>query len=468
MRRLFKSGRLVAAASRSVAWRSSSARTPTGPRSASAARAAPSRGSRRQRLPRSSPTLRDGSRLVVRGDAQPLRSGRCHRGDVHRRAKALERLDLELRVRDRHDAEAVQRALVRRLASGHRRLRLSGRRPDFRSWTSSGIASVHVLVDTVNRRRRLRSRARARTRAAGWNAGCTSSICGTAADSGGSGLQKVEVSIRRGSGNYWDGVSSFSSGSQVWNLVTGAASWTYSFPASNFPADGTYTVEVRATDNALNVQSPVTSQAFTFDTTPPVIGASAIAATTGTSPAGFVKQGGGYNIYADASDASPVSSVTANVSSVTTAQTAVALPVCACELHRRRSHVRLQERTAHREHAARPGEQELHGECRRRRGQCQCACQLQRAGGQHRSSLTTVIAATTGTSPQGFVKQGGTYRVYANATDLPSGSGQLLRGQRRHAHRQRLHGDAPARPPSPSPPAAPAARARPTPTSPRS
>ena len=38
-------------------------------------------------------------------------------------------------------------------------------------------------------------------------------------------------------------------------------------------------------------------------------------------------------------------------------------------------------------------------------------------------SLTTVIAATTGTSPQGFVKQGGTYRVYANATDLPSGSG---------------------------------------------
>ena len=38
-------------------------------------------------------------------------------------------------------------------------------------------------------------------------------------------------------------------------------------------------------------------------------------------------------------------------------------------------------------------------------------------------SLQTVIAATTGTSPQGFVKQGGTYRVYANASDLPSGSG---------------------------------------------
>ena len=34
-------------------------------------------------------------------------------------------------------------------------------------------------------------------------------------------------------------------------------------------------------------------------------------------------------------------------------------------------------------------------------------------------SLQTVIAATTGTSPQGFVKQGGTYRVYANATTCP-------------------------------------------------
>ena len=34
-----------------------------------------------------------------------------------------------------------------------------------------------------------------------------------------------------------------------------------------------------------------------------------------------------------------------------------------------------------------------------------------------------MIAATTGTSPQGFVKQGGTYRVYANVTDLPAGAG---------------------------------------------
>ncbi len=75
------------------------------------------------------PHLGDGSRLLVRGDAQPLCSGRRLRGGVHGGAKALERLDLDVRLRDRHNAEAVQRALVRRLAAGHRRLRLPGPRP---------------------------------------------------------------------------------------------------------------------------------------------------------------------------------------------------------------------------------------------------------------------------------------------------------------------------------------------------
>ena len=57
--------------------------------------------------------------------------------------------------------------------------------------------------------------------------------------------------------------------------------------------------------------------------------AAAIAATTGTSPAGFVKQGGGYAVYADVTDVNGVSSVAANVSSITTGQTALALSTCA-------------------------------------------------------------------------------------------------------------------------------------------
>src|SRR5437868_6804261 len=36
-------------------------------------------------------------------------------------------------------------------------------------------------------------------------------------------------------------------------------------------------------------------------------------------------------------------------------------------------------------------------------------------------TLTTVVGAATGTSPAGFVKQGGGYRVYANASDAGSG-----------------------------------------------
>ena len=47
--------------------------------------------------------------------------------------------------------------------------------------------------------------------ASGWNAGCaTVGFCGTYSDAT-TGVQKVEISIRRGAGNYWNG-SGFSSG----------------------------------------------------------------------------------------------------------------------------------------------------------------------------------------------------------------------------------------------------------------
>ena len=104
--------------------------------------------------------------------------------------------------------------------------------------------------------------------ASGWNAGCgTSGFCGTASD-GGSGVQGVQVSVRQGTGNYWS-AGSFSSGTEVWNSATYATgNWSYAFAGSSFPADGSYTVRVRATDVAGNVQTP-TSTTFTIDTTPP-------------------------------------------------------------------------------------------------------------------------------------------------------------------------------------------------------
>ena len=57
---------------------------------------------------------------------------------------------------------------------------------------------------------------------ASWNAGCASTICGTAADTG-SGLASVKVSIRQGTGNYWNGTS-FASATEVLTTATGTAS----------------------------------------------------------------------------------------------------------------------------------------------------------------------------------------------------------------------------------------------------
>ncbi len=104
---------------------------------------------------------------------------------------------------------------------------------------------------------------------AGWNAGCaTSGLCGTYGDGTGSGVAQVQVSIRRGAGNYWNGTA-FASGAEVWNTATlVAGNWSYAFPASSFPADDSYTVRVRAVDAVSNTQTPA-SRTFTYDTTNP-------------------------------------------------------------------------------------------------------------------------------------------------------------------------------------------------------
>jgi hypothetical protein len=92
-----------------------------------------------------------------------------------------------------------------------------------------------------------------------WNAGCPApGMCGTASDAV-AGVQKVEISIRRGSASYWNGTS-FSSPSEVFFPTTGTTAWSFAFPASNFPANANYTIRVRATDNAGNVQSPSSRQ----------------------------------------------------------------------------------------------------------------------------------------------------------------------------------------------------------------
>jgi hypothetical protein len=291
-----------------------------------------------------------------------------------------------------------------------------------RSWTSPGTASVSVIVDTVAPTSTITFPGGTVYTPTSWNASCSSSICGTATDSGGSGLQQVDVSLRRGSGNYWNG-SSFSSATPVWNAASGTSAWTYAFAASSFPADDTYTVAARATDNASNVQSPVSSQSFAIDTTPPAVTATTIAATTGAAPAGYVKQGGGYVVYADASDANGLASVAADVSAITTGQTAVALVSCSssCTVA---GHTYLYKSAAlTAKSPLAEGAKSYSVTATDVAGWSNAPLSAAVVVDNTGPSVATVIAASTGTSPQGFVKQGGTYRVYANVADLPSGAG---------------------------------------------
>ncbi len=105
-----------------------------------------------------------------------------------------------------------------------------------------------------------------------FNAGCaTNGFCGTATDTG-SGILQVQVSIRQGAGNYWNGAS-FASAAEVFQTatITGGTNWALTFASTNFPAEGNYTVRVVATDNGGNANSG-TSATFLIDRTVPLSG----------------------------------------------------------------------------------------------------------------------------------------------------------------------------------------------------
>ena len=74
--------------------------------------------------------------------------------------------------------------------------------------------------------------------ATGWTAGCgTAGLCGTYADGSGSGVDQLQVSIRRVStGLYWSGAA-FSSASEVLlNAGLSGGSWTRAFPGLELPS----------------------------------------------------------------------------------------------------------------------------------------------------------------------------------------------------------------------------------------
>ena len=137
-----------------------------------------------------------------------------------------------------------------------------------------------------------------------WNGGCASAgFCGTAND--GSGIDKVELSIRDSLGNYYDG-SSFSSAGEIYLTASGSTSWSYGFAASEFSVDGDYTLHVKATDQAGNVEVQ-SSRTFVFDSSPPSVPSLSFSALTNASATGqtvYFRPGaaGGFTVTASADD----------------------------------------------------------------------------------------------------------------------------------------------------------------------
>jgi hypothetical protein len=96
-------------------------------------------------------------------------------------------------------------------------------------------------------------------------------ISGSASDaiSGIPGASSISIIITQAStGATWNG-STFAAGTNSVHPATYSGStWTYTFPSTAFPADGTYSVGVKATDAAGNT-SAVSTDTFTYDNTPP-------------------------------------------------------------------------------------------------------------------------------------------------------------------------------------------------------
>jgi hypothetical protein len=97
-----------------------------------------------------------------------------------------------------------------------------------------------------------------------YDAGCgttTGDICGTTSDTP-SGVAKVELSVQRDSTGLYLSGTTFGSADQNWITATDTTTWTYPLAAATFPADGTYTLTVRATDTVGNTASANSSLAI--------------------------------------------------------------------------------------------------------------------------------------------------------------------------------------------------------------
>jgi hypothetical protein len=174
---------------------------------------------------------------------------------------------------------------------------------------------------------------------------------------------------------------------------------------------------ITATDKAANAASGTYS--VNVDTTAPTVSGLAIANTT-TSAAGWVRKSGAYLVYANASDASGISSVKANVSTLTSGQTALALPACStgCTVGGVTYAYKSASKTAASTLAA--GAVSFTVTATDGVGNTTTANGSGTADNTAPAALAEAIAPTA-TGVPGYIGQGRTYMVYTNAADVGSG-----------------------------------------------
>lgn len=95
------------------------------------------------------------------------------------------------------------------------------------------------------------------------------SIAGTAFDQGdGIGVVNVEITIKRlGDDQYWNGSDWQSNG--IWLSTNGTTEWKYNSGSVNWTSDVQFEIQSRAIDNLTNIETPISSIIFNFDSEKP-------------------------------------------------------------------------------------------------------------------------------------------------------------------------------------------------------
>ncbi|MDP8903732.1 MAG: hypothetical protein M3N29_00185 [Chloroflexota bacterium] len=223
-------------------------------------------------------------------------------------------------------------------------------------------------------------------------------------------------------------VSSISTGQTAVELSAGGGPWivngiSYSYrslliTANPSLAEGPSSYTVTATDKTAN--SANASFSVTVDNTAPSVTASVIERTTGGG-AGFLRQGQTYFVYANVTDArSGVASVTADVNNITTGQTAVPLSatggpwtVNGVSYNRRSASITANASLSE-------GARSYLISAADNVGNTVAPSFSVIVDNTAPSTTRSLIERTTG-GGAGFLRQGQTYFVYANVTDLSSG-----------------------------------------------